>query len=139
MVDPDGVASPNHLDFTRVMPAAEGVVDFQVAVGNDGNGDGVISETSASPGSDEWIGNGAGEIIPAPPWNAGSLATPPQLRQLRLSLLFQTANSYGGVAAPLPTFEDRPASSYPSVAAAGAPRYRAMRITVSPRAWNLAE
>jgi hypothetical protein len=139
MIDADGVASSNHLDFSKVMPAAEGVVDFQVAIGNDGNGDGVITESASSPATDEWIGNASGETIPAPPWNAGNLATPPQLRQLRLSVLFQTANSYGGVAATLPIFEDRPASSYPSVASSGAPRYRSMRMVVSPRAWNLAE
>jgi hypothetical protein len=139
MVDPAGVASSNHLDFTKVMPAAEGVVDLQLAVGNDGNGDGIITESSGAPAGDEWIGNSWGETIPAPPWNAGNLATPPQLRQVRVSMLFQTMNSYGGVAAPLPTFEDRPAASYPSVVAAGGPRYRSMRLVVSPRAWNLAE
>jgi prepilin-type N-terminal cleavage/methylation domain-containing protein len=140
MVDADGLASTNHLDFTKVMPAAEGVVDFQAAIGNDGDGDGVITENASAPSSDEWIGNAAGETLPAPPWNASNLATPPQLRQVRLSFLFQTSNSYGGVAAALLAFEDRPASSYPSVSAAtGGPRYRSVRMTVSPRAWNLGE
>jgi prepilin-type N-terminal cleavage/methylation domain-containing protein len=138
MIDPDGVASSNHLDFTRVMPAIEGVVDFQVAIGNDGNGDGVITESTSAPAGDEWIGNAAGETVPATPWNAASATTPPQLKQLRLSLLLQTLNSYPGSGPALPAFEDRPASSYPSVAA-GSPRYRAVRMVVAPRAWNLAE
>jgi hypothetical protein len=139
MVDPAGVYSASHLDWSTVMPAAEGVVDLQVAIGNDVNGNGTIDENSGAPATDEWIGNSWGETIPALPWNSSNLATLPQLRQVRVSMLFQTMNSYGGVAAPLTAFEDRPAASYPSVAAAGGPRYRSMRVVVSPRAWNLAE
>ncbi|MGZ3443383.1 MAG: PilW family protein, partial [Polyangia bacterium] len=73
MVDPDGVVSANHANYTRVQPAVEGVVDFQVAVGIDGNADGTITESTAAPATDEWIGNSTGESVPVPtlaaPWN----------------------------------------------------------------------
>jgi prepilin-type N-terminal cleavage/methylation domain-containing protein len=138
MVDADGVASANHLDFTKVMPAVEGVVDFQIAIGNDTNADGIITESTSSPGTDEWIGNTSGETIPATPWNSSNTATLPQLKQVRVSLLLQTLNSYGGTAPALPRFEDRPASSYPTVGASS-PRYRSARMVVAPRGWNLSE
>jgi len=138
MIDDNGVASSNHLDFTKVMPAVEGVVDFQIAVGNDGNGDGIITESASSPGTDEWIGNASGETLPATPWSSSSATTPPQLKQVRVSLLLQTLNSYAGVSPTVSAAEDRPAASYPS-SASGGPRYRSMRMVIAPRAWNLAE
>lgn len=139
MVDPDGIASANHLDYGRkVQPAVEGVVDFQVAVGNDnsGTGAGIITD---------WIGDTWGETIPDPaltPWNSPSLAVMPQLRQVRVSLLLQTGNLYPGTPGAATPFEDRPLASYPQtqlVAGANSQRYRSMRIIVAPRAWNLSE
>jgi prepilin-type N-terminal cleavage/methylation domain-containing protein len=138
MIDPDGVASANHVDYTKVQPAVEGVIDFQVAVGVDANADGVITESAGSPSTDEWFGNAASETVAAPPWN--TVSTYPQLKQVRVGLILQTLNSYPGTPAPLTALEDRPFSSYPTVAAgANAPRYRAVRMVVAPRAWNLAE
>ncbi|HEX9103025.1 MAG TPA: prepilin-type N-terminal cleavage/methylation domain-containing protein [Polyangia bacterium] len=139
MVDPNGVVSTNHLDYGNgVQPAVEGVVDFQVAVGNDANANGIITD---------WIGDVWGEPgLKDPsvsPWNSSTLTTMPQYRQVRLSMLLNTLNSYPG--APLTTwntnaFEDRPATSYPQITAGTAtPRYRSMRMTVAPRAWNLGE
>ncbi|MGZ3427892.1 MAG: hypothetical protein ACXVCV_14650, partial [Polyangia bacterium] len=140
MVDPDGVVSSNHANYTRVQPAVEGVVDFQVAVGIDGNADGTITESTAAPATDEWIGNTTGESVPVPtvsaPWNPPTTTTAPQLRQVRLSLILRTANSYPGTPPALPQFEARPAFAAP---AAGDPRYRSARMIVAPRAWNLAE
>jgi prepilin-type N-terminal cleavage/methylation domain-containing protein len=128
MVDPDGVASTNHLDFSKVQPAVDGVIDFQVAIGIDNNADGT---------PEEWIGDDdPGETLPGVPWNSSNVATPPQLRQVRLSLLLQTANKYAGAQPPLPQFEDR--TSYPAVTSY-APRYRSVRMVVAPRAWNLGE
>jgi prepilin-type N-terminal cleavage/methylation domain-containing protein len=141
MVDPDGVASANHKDYTKVQPAVEGVVDFQVAVGIDDNFDGTITESTSSAGADEWRGNSTSDsAVPTPTaaalWNPASTTTAPQLRQVRLSLILQTANGYPGTPPTPPTFEDHPAFAAP---AAPAPRYRSARITVAPRAWNLSE
>jgi prepilin-type N-terminal cleavage/methylation domain-containing protein len=152
MVDPNGVASTNHLDYTssnpKVQPAIEGVLDFQLALGQDSAGsDGVITENTGSPGTDEWLGNAPGELSPWPtatldpnthPWNPSSLSTQPQLRQVRVSLIVQTMNKYaGGSTANLPKFEDQ--TTLPTTSANGNPRYRAIRMIVAPRAWNLAE
>jgi prepilin-type N-terminal cleavage/methylation domain-containing protein len=137
MIDANGVASTDHV--AGAQPAVEGAIDFQVAVGNDTNGDGLL--TDASP--DEWIGNLPGEIFPptgSPPWNSSNLATMPQLRQVRLSLVVQTLNSYPGTPSTLTNFEDRPIASYPTTTSGTyGPRYRSMRIVVAPRAWNLTE
>jgi hypothetical protein len=134
MVDSDGMVSTNHLNYNKVQPAVEGVVDFQVAIGIDGNSDGVLTDSSP----DEFIGNVAGETLPATPWN--SPTTAPQLRQVRLSLLLQTNQGYPGSspmfpAASMQGFEDR--TTYTSVSPS--PRYRSVRLVVAPRAWNLAE
>lgn len=135
MVDPAGVTSNNHLDYGKsVQPAVEGVIDFQVAVGNDLNGNGVIVD---------WVGDTWGEALQDPattPWNSTSALT--KYRQVRLSLLLDTLNQYAG--SPLTPwttnpFEDRPSSSYPQIVAGANPRYRSMRMIVAPRAWNLSE
>lgn len=136
MVDSSGVVSLNHLAYgsATVQPAIEGVVDFQVAVGNDSNNNGIITD---------WVGDTWGETLAATPWNSSTLTTMPQYRQVRLSLLVNTLNSYPG--SPLTTwtanaFEDRPATSYPTITTGTAnPRYRSMRMVVAPRAWNLTE
>ena len=123
MVDPNGVMSNNHIDYgNTVQPAVEGAVDFQVAVGADQNSDGAM---------DLWYG-AAGEALPATPWGTGISA----LKQVRLSLLVQTMNSYPGASPPLTTVENR--TTFPSTAA-GNPRYRAAHMIVAPRAWNLDE
>jgi len=137
MVDPDGVASTSHTNYVKVQPAIEGVVDFQIAVGNDLDASGTITD---SP--DEWIGNVSGETIPTPsavsPWNSSNTATMPQLRQVRVSLLLQTLNQYAGTPGTITPFEDR--TVYPSTPSANAaPRYRSVRMVVAPRAWNLTE
>ncbi|HXU70524.1 MAG TPA: prepilin-type N-terminal cleavage/methylation domain-containing protein [Polyangia bacterium] len=124
MVDPNGVTSANHLDFGgKVQPAVEGAVDFQVAVGADSLNTGNI---------DIWYGATAGSTLPTTVWGAGVA----NLKQVRLSLLLQTMNSYAGSQPALTQVEDR--TSYPSTSA-GSPRYRSAHMIVAPRAWNLAE
>jgi hypothetical protein len=138
MVDASGVASSNHLDWgNTVQPAVEGVVDFQVAIGNDANQDGVVTENTGAPATDEWIGNATGETLGVPPWNAG--AGTPQPKQVRLTFLLRTVNAYGGALPNVTPAEDRPLASYPTYTGVRAPRYRVARTVVAPRAWNLAE
>jgi prepilin-type N-terminal cleavage/methylation domain-containing protein len=138
MVDPAGITSITHLDSgVSVQPAVEGVVDFQVAVGNDTSGTGAGTTM-------DWIGDAWGETLVTPsaatPWNSATLSVMPQYRQVRLSLLLQTVNLYPGTPAAITPFEDRPSSSYPQFTAGqNSQRYRAMRIIVAPRAWNLSE
>ena len=136
MVDPDGMASSNHLDFTKVQPAVEGVIDFQVAIGNDTSG------TGAGTNLDWTVGSTWGNNLAATPWNSSTLTTMPQYRQVRLSMLLQTSNLYPGSPGSATNFEDRPLASYPQsgyVAGNNSQRYRSMRIIVAPRAWNLSE
>ncbi len=138
MVDANGVTSSNHLAYgSTVQPAVEGVVDFQVAIGNDLNANGIITD---------WVGDVWGEAMLNPatnPWNSSNTSTMPQYRQVRLSLLLNTLNSYAGTplsAWPSTGFEDRPAASYPTITAGTASaRYRSVRMIVAPRAWNLSE
>jgi prepilin-type N-terminal cleavage/methylation domain-containing protein len=132
MLDPDGMAGSDHAD---AQPLVEGALDLQLAVGIDGDGDGVIAE-SGGGGGDEWWGNAAGEltVLPAPPWNNGVGYAQP--RQLRATLLVQTTNSYSGAVPALGPYEDR--TAYASTSLPG-PRYRSSRMVVAPRIWNLGE
>jgi len=138
MVDPAGITSTNHLDYGKtVQPAVEGVIDFQVAVGNDTSGTGAGTTL-------DWVGDSWGETLAPPtataPWNSATLTVMPQYRQVRLSLLLQTTNLYPGTPGPITPSEDRPSTSYPQFTAGqNSQRYRSMRIIVAPRAWNLAE
>lgn len=125
MVDPNGVTSTNHLDYgSGVQPAVEGVVDFQVAVGQDSTSDGLI---------DTWSQTAA----PTSPWN--TVTTYPQVRQVRMSLLLRTLNQYAGSTGGtnLVHFENSNVS-YPTGTTFGY-RYRAASMIVAPRAWNLSE
>jgi len=132
MLDPDGMAGTDHLD---AQPLVEGALDLQLAVGIDGDGDGVIAETGGG-GGDEWWGNAAAEltVLPLPPWNMGVGYVQP--RQIRATLLVQTTNRYSGAVPALGPYEDR--SSYAAASQSG-PRYRSSRIIVAPRIWNLGE
>jgi prepilin-type N-terminal cleavage/methylation domain-containing protein len=138
MIDSNGIASTGHTSYgtTYVQPAVEGVVDFQVAVGVDNNPtDGAITENTGSKSTDEWYGNSSSDAALPTPTSAAPWTT---LKQVRLSLMVQSMNSYPGAGTTLSQgFEDRPLSSYPSVTPT--PRYRAASIVVAPRAWNLAE
>ncbi len=138
MYDPDGVAGASHDD---AQPLVEGVEDFQIALGADRDGDGVITESAPGSGTDEWIGNTIGELpLATTPWNRPIPAADPQLREIRVSLVVHTNNTYPGLSPVLGTggeiaLEDR--TTYPSFPQGGGPRYRVMRIRIAPRVWNL--
>jgi prepilin-type N-terminal cleavage/methylation domain-containing protein len=147
-LDPDGMVGTDHTDG---QPLIEGVSDFQVAVGIDwstvapANGtqnDGIITEAaSRALNNDEWIGNFAGETIPAPasaaPWNP-TVAAAPMLLQIRATVLVRTTNTFTEATANMGPYEDG-ATITAADSAGRYPRYRAMRMTVAPRAWNLGE
>jgi hypothetical protein len=129
MYDPDGILGVDHTDAD---PLIDGAVDLQLAVGIDGDGNGSFIENASAAGADEWSGNVAGELpLPATPWNGTGQ---PALRQVRTTLLVRTINTYALQPAALGPFEDR--TTYP-VTTVGSPRYRAERLIVAPRAWNL--
>jgi prepilin-type N-terminal cleavage/methylation domain-containing protein len=147
-LDPDGVAGTTHADAE---PLVEGVEDFQLAVGIDSNGDGVINENVASPGSlppsDEWSGNALGELplaSPVPvlasdpppiPWDP--LRTP-FIRTVRASLIARSLNQYAGSPAQVGPMEDRTTWPYAPGATSG-PRFRQLRMVIAPRVWNLTD
>jgi prepilin-type N-terminal cleavage/methylation domain-containing protein len=132
MLDPDGIIGGT--DHSDAQPVVENVVDFQVAMGVDGDADGVIKEVGKAAGDDEWYGNVNGELpLTVALWNKDATTTNP--RWLRLSMIFQTGNKYPGGAPTLPLFEDR--TTAVATPAGGTPRYRPVRITVAPRVWNL--
>ena len=140
IVDSDGITSINHLAYsagssTTVQPAVENVIDFQVAVGNDLNANGNITD---------WKGATWGTLPlldPATnPWNSATPTTMPQYRQVRLSVLMQTSNLYPGTPGTITAAEDRPQSTYPQFTAGNnSQRYRSLKMIVAPRAWNLSE
>jgi hypothetical protein len=102
-LDPDGVDGPLPLQ-----PLAEGVEDFQVALGFDLDGDGQLASVGAVAGDDEWIYNVAGEV--APP----SLGA---LRAVRVTLVVRTTSPLAGLLGVRPAAEDHPgattADAYP--------------------------
>jgi type IV pilus assembly protein PilW len=130
IADADGPMSTDHTAYGttgNVQPVVEGVLDFQIAVGADTNGDGIVTESTSSPNTDEWIGNASSEVVSSVPWN--------QLRQVRISLLLNTLNEYPGTLTAVAAFEDGQAH----LAVAAGARYRSARMVVAPRAWNLSE
>lgn len=133
MVDPAGITSTNHLNYTNVQPAVEGVIDFQVAVGQDNSG--------TNAGTMDWLGDSWGETLDyTKSWNSATLTTLPQYRQVRLSLLLRTSNLYPGTPGTITQLEDRPFASYPPFTPGqNSQRYRSISMIVAPRAWNLAE
>jgi len=144
--DPDGMLSTNH---GNAQPLIDGVSDFQLAFGIDhsavapANGtadDGLITESAVagrSAGNDEWIGNLAGESLPATPWNLVA-ATAPILLQIRATLVVRTTNTYAEPTNNVPASEDG-AIITAAIASGRYPRYRTMRTIVAPRVWNLGE
>lgn len=64
-LDDDGVPTLYERDSVAdiTQPVAADVVDLQVALGCDIDGDGRVTENVASPNSDEWLLNAAGESI----------------------------------------------------------------------------
>lgn len=133
MLDPDGPVGADHAD---AQPLVEGVEDLQLAVGVDTAGDGVVAEDPSAAGADEWIGNVAGEVLPGPPWNRAGTGDP-QPRLLRITLVCRTANTYAGVVPPPGPYEDRVTYSVTATTSPPVPRFRPLRVSVAPRAFNL--
>lgn len=117
MFDPDGPGA------RAAEPLAEGVEDFQVALGFDANSDGLISNNGAGAGDDEWIGNVAGEVAPA------TLTT---FRSARITLVARTVLPGSGTRGSRPAVENHPAGS-------GADSYarRVLKSEITVRNFNL--
>jgi prepilin-type N-terminal cleavage/methylation domain-containing protein len=105
-------------------PLAEGIEDMQIAIGLDGNNDGLGADTGGA--GDEWIYNNSGDaaILAWPP--APALGT---IRAVRITLVARSANIDTGNAllGQRPTVEDH---------AAGAPdnyRRRILKTTIEFR------
>jgi prepilin-type N-terminal cleavage/methylation domain-containing protein len=89
------------------LDVADHVLDFQVALAFDADGDGEIAETPDGAG-DEWFGNAAGDDADAEPWKDLLAGPAPLLRFVRLTVL---ARSAGGdsrhMAREIDRLEDR--------------------------------
>ncbi len=79
----DGNASNLYEDI------AEGIIDLQAALGFDLNGDQVVTESTANPGTDEWLFNGAADNATSAPWSPAPAVLPP-MYYVRLNLLVRT-------------------------------------------------
>jgi prepilin-type N-terminal cleavage/methylation domain-containing protein len=158
MVVPDGVASAA-TTHAADQPLIQGVVNFEVAIGQDTDNNGLVYDSVAGQTPDEWLGNVTGELpfmpttyfnlqnaAPAPP-ATGRNDPNPQYKQIRATLVVRTSNTYPGTAglsgmANGPV-EDRlnNSTNFPTLATAsqqnGTPRYRVSRVAVAPRVWNL--
>lgn len=128
MLDPDAT-NGTHAD---AVPIIESVGDFQVALGVDGDANGVVA-------AGEWLGDTAGELAVAPalPWNVLGSTTQPIVKALRVTLATRTSVSLETAAPLLGPIEDR--SVEPVVANLVNPRYRTLGLVVAPRAFNVLE
>jgi hypothetical protein len=118
MMDPDGPYLAG-----AGQPLAEGVEDFQVALGFDNNGDGVITSLGAAANDDEWVFNVAGEVAPL---NLNAL------RVVRITIVARTVAQSAGVRGTRPAVEDHAAAP----AADGYSR-RVLKSEVTVRNFNL--
>jgi prepilin-type N-terminal cleavage/methylation domain-containing protein len=131
MLDPQGITGDG-VTHPSAQPIVENVVDFQLSLGLDNNSDGTITEVGKAAADDEWYGNVNGELpLAVAQWGSGT-----NPKWIRLSLIFQTSNKYPGTVPTLPLFEDR-TTAVATTTSGGIPRYRSVRITLAPRAWNL--
>lgn len=91
MMDPDGDGA------AAAEPVAEGIEDFQVAIGADTDGDGALAD--AGDANDEWFGNHAGDAAPPTITNG-------EWRAIRITIVARdVAAGIGTVSAP-PAAED---------------------------------
>jgi len=85
---------------------ADGILDLQLALGIDRDGNGQILDTGGA--DDEWLYNHQDDDPADPAWNGIAGATPPALFYLRISTLARTIRPDRGHAArPLTVLEDR--------------------------------
>lgn len=118
MMDPDGPGP------APAEPLAEGIEDFQVALGIDFNGDGVIDPVeSPIAGGDEWVFNVPGETMPA---------TLAGLKTVRITLVARTTSTDVGLRGQAPDAEDHPGGATPDAY----PR-RVVRSEITVRNFNL--
>lgn len=93
--DPYGLTEPERDENLR-QDIADGIVDLQLALGFDVNGDGDVVERLDRPGEDEWQGNAPGEAV----LSGG-------FKDLRISTLVRTHRPDNTYEAPaLPSVED---------------------------------
>jgi prepilin-type N-terminal cleavage/methylation domain-containing protein len=86
-------------------PLAEGIEDFQVALGFDKDGNGTVDDFDNS--SDEWIGNNS-----ADDWSyATTVTNMTNLRAVRITLIAVSTSSENGIAGPRPRAEDHAAAT----------------------------
>jgi Tfp pilus assembly protein FimT len=105
---------------------SDNVMDLQVSLGVDINGDGVIAENTPPNNTDEWLGNAAGDTLtPQSP-----------LREVRISTLAKTGDRDFQYHGPLlTTIEDHTftATSFPNTAPGRAYRYRLLQTVIGLR------
>lgn len=117
MMDPDGPQGP--LDGE---PLAEGVEDFQVALGVDANADlSIGTEVGAAANDDEWVGNHSGDTAYA--IGSGTV------RAVRITIVSRASTPVNGAAS---TFS-RPAAEDHAAGSADKYRRRVLRTTVEVR------
>jgi Tfp pilus assembly protein FimT len=91
-----GTETPYYNDSTYLQSdIADNVLDLQVALGVDTDGDGLISEATPPGNTDEWLGNATGDTLTATPGMT--------LRELRISTLAKTGSLDLQYQAPLLT------------------------------------
>jgi Tfp pilus assembly protein FimT len=133
-----GTETPYYNDATNLqVDVADNVLDLQVALGVDANGDGLVTEGSLAPPNpapsttDEWIFNIAGDVqFPPTP------QVPPPLREVRISTLVKTGRSDDRYQGPtLTNIEDHKylATDFPNTFRGRTYRHRLLQTVVGLR------
>jgi Tfp pilus assembly protein PilW len=111
---------------------ADSVLDLQVSLGVDLNGDGIIEEDNPPDTNDEWLGNAVGDILT--PMNGLQIQQP--LHEVRITLLVKTDLRDPSYQGPLITqIEDHvyAATTFPNTQSGRAYRNRQLQTVVGLR------